>query len=172
MSESAFTPIELGPSFNSNDLTPFEHAMFGSTTGINIGGKERPVNRSLLKELMRDGEARKLVLSPINRGKKSLDQLRKDREKIKLHIAGSFIFNEESVAKLKEKGLGSVLFRCGELDKNRRLTGFEIYFLQNGQRVKLPDDPSKEFVLHDAFAGLVEYEGKKNDAMEFRIKTE
>ena len=160
--------------YNSNDLTPFEHTMIGSSVYIIVNGSEKIVNSEALKQLWKDKNALKSILTPINltRDARTLEevlQARKNKKTLsELPLSG---FEFEPQWKYVETGV-KIVFRPGDLDRNGQFKAFEISLEKDNDKISLPINPKEEFPIHKDYINLIEYIGNENAAMKFKIKTE
>jgi hypothetical protein len=158
--------------YNSNDLTPFEHAMIGSSVNIIVNGSEKIVNSEVLEQLRKDKNALRIILTPINlsQGARALDEISQARKNkgtlSKLPLSG---FEFESQWKYVKAGV-EIVFKLGDLDQNGQLEKFEISLEKNDRKISAPVDSKEGFPIHKNYINLIEYVESKNETMKFKIK--
>lgn len=168
----AVQPKEQNPIRISQDLSPFEHVTFGSSTDIEVEGKKINVNSQNLKQLMQDPVLRKNILSPTNliKGRRDLEGVRTARKGRVISGSISPFQNTYLQRYLSEQIYPA--FELGSLDEAGQLASFEVFLLdaKDDNRKPLPEDPSAVLIIREEFEGLMEYVGEENGMMKFRIK--
>jgi hypothetical protein len=170
MSEASNSPESEKSNFDYNDLTPFEHAMIGSSVDCDIGGESVFINGKNIPELMgKDREARRAVLSPINltNRKKNPDEIRASRSS-REPMTALTLFNKSDYLKYDKMGMFPIF--DGILDENYQLKEVDVYILKDGAKVNLPENVTSELRLNERFGGLLDYVGEKDNVMRFKIK--
>jgi len=162
--------------YNSNDLTPFEHTMIGSSVNIIVNGSKKLVNSEALEQLRKDNNALKTIFTPISlakdltKGARTLEEVLQARRKkgtlSKLPLSG---FEFEPQWKYVEAGI-EIVFPPGDLDQNGQLEAFEISLEKENRKIPPPTNPKEEFPIHKDYVNLIEYVGNEDSAMKFKIK--
>jgi len=156
--------------FNRHDLAPFEHVMIGSSVDVIINGNKICINSSKLKELQKDKETLRVILTPINltEGKRTLGEVLHARMHGEIFSGLLIPFAIEPQLDHMEKGT-YLTFKSGELDKDGQLKTFGVYFSQNGQKIDLPEKAQEEIVIEDSFLKLIKYTGNTDGVMQYEV---
>lgn len=172
MSESPSTAENRETTFNMNDLTPFEHVMIGSSTDVQFKEKAILCNFSSVGELMKDKDARKQILSPINltERKKTLEEVDKARREGEVFSGILNFFDDDDLIKYLGEDIWSA-FRPGELDEFGQLNTFGMFFLKDDKKITPPDKVLMELPVPEPFVNLVQHLGNENGEMKFMIKS-
>lgn len=157
------------------NLTPFEGLLMGGSDSIIVKGKEASVDDSSLQYLMRDADARRAILSPLNvvRGNISLEEVTKARAGKQMEFSPfiSTVFESKRWFKYPAKDI-RLSFRPGKLDETGLLTEFELYPTKNGQKMELSEISPEDQVLSEEFKHVINFLGEENNKLKFRIKSE